>query len=163
MKQNNNQISIDDAREALASIESMKQKSKEICRPPIWLNLFLALLLGIETMSLALSSGANTDHSLWTFVMIVSTALLVIFFSAWVLKLRYDGIKLKLSPQTLTEKIIGFVAGFMVAATLMGTQYLYQTGVSWIPYAGAIMNAILVSYLLYSSPSGESFSKEIEQ
>ena len=83
-----NEISTDEAIAALETLESIKRKSIKSFRPPLWLNLLISLFLGIESFAAPQSSG----NSLWTFIMLVSTAALILSMALWFIMLRQRGV-----------------------------------------------------------------------
>ncbi len=151
MKTNENKISAQEAETALEILECTKRNSIKSFRPPLWLNFLVSLFLGIETFAAPLSSG----NSRWTFILLVSTAALLLSMTFWFIRLRQIGIKPKLVPVSIKDKIFSLVQGVLVAFLIMGSIELYKMGFIWVPYVAGPLNAMLMAYLLYSFPTGE--------
>lgn len=144
MTQQNNDISIDEAKAALNSIETANRVAYESLSPPLWLRLLLALMLGALTVFCAWSSGS----SLWTFVTFAMVAAIAIIFVSYYCILKSRGIKLLLSPKNRSQKKINFLGGFFTGFLLMVSIELYRGGFTWIPYLTAFANVLIVLYLM---------------
>lgn len=144
MNTQRNDVSIDEAKAALDAIAAANRVAYESVTPPLWLRTLLALMLGALTVFGAWSSGS----SLWTFVTLITISVIMITFISYYWILRNKGIKLRLNPKNLTEKIISFLGSFATALMIMMSIELYRDGYIWVPYIAAIINVGLMLYLM---------------
>jgi hypothetical protein len=144
MTKHSNDISIDDAKAALGSIAAANRVAYESVNPPLWLRVILALLLGALTVFAAWSSGS----SLWTFVTLVTLAIIMVIVLSYYWILRNKGIKLLLKQKNNREKITSFVASFITALILMVSIELYRDGYFWVPFFAAVCNVSVMLYLM---------------
>jgi uncharacterized membrane protein len=151
MTNSNNQISTEEALAALETLDSAKTKSNKSFRPALWLNFIISLFTGIVCFAAPFSSG----NSLWTFIMLVSAAGLLISMATWYILLRVRGVKQNIIPYGLKNKFFNLALGILVALVILGSIELYKAGFLWIPYVAGPLNAIFISYMLYSFPTGE--------
>ena len=151
MTNSNNQISSQEARAALESLESTKNKSIVSFRPPLWLNFLISLFMGGVCFTAPLSSGSG----LWTFIMLVLAAAMMISLATWYILLRLRGVKQNIVPMGLKNKLFNIAQGILVALVMLGSIELYKAGFLWTPYVSGPLNAIIMSYILYSFPTGE--------
>lgn len=144
MNNQENSISIDEAKAALDSIAASNRVAYDSVTPPFWLKGLVALLLGMLTIFGAWSSGS----SLWTFVTLVTVFILMIIFIGyyWILKSR--GIKLLINPVNKADKVISFLGSFSTAVLLVISIELYRDGYSWVSYFAGIINFALVFFLM---------------
>lgn|GEM_PF-2840308 len=159
MNQNNHQITADEAKAALESLNAAKKVAVNSQRPPKWLIFLSSLFLGIETLSAGFSSGS----SLWTFVMIVSTIALLISIGSWFIVLRTKGITVKFIGVSKAEKTLGIISGILVGLIIIASQTLYHMGYNWFPYVAAIANSLILAFTIYFCPAMEWITKEAKK
>lgn len=145
MHKQTNDISINEAKEALDSIAAANRVAFESVSPPFWLRIMLALLIGALTIFSAWSSGSG----LWTLVMLVTLVLIMLTFVSFYWVLCSKGIKLLINPNNTTDKVISLVGSFVSACLLMISIELYRNGYTWVPYVAAVFNFTLVLYLMH--------------
>ncbi|NVJ51843.1 MAG: hypothetical protein HWE11_15735, partial [Gammaproteobacteria bacterium] len=128
MHKQTNDISINEAKEALDSIAAANRVAFESVSPPFWLRIMLALLIGALTIFSAWSSGSG----LWTLVMLVTLVLIMLTFVSFYWVLCSKGIKLLINPNNTTDKVISLVGSFVSACLLMISIELYRNGYTWV-------------------------------
>jgi hypothetical protein len=151
MTNSNNQISAHEAQAALESLNSTKRKSIESFRAPLWLNLIISLSIGVVCFTAPLSSGNGE----WTFIMLVSAAVMLIGLAAWGILLRIRGVKQYIVPADFKGRIFTFAQAILSALLIVGSIELYKVGHLWTPYVSAPIHTIFMSYVLYRFPTGE--------
>ena len=155
MKSSNNQITVDEAKSTLESLEGIKRSAVLFARPPVWLNVFISLLVGVATISTALSS----NNSLWTFLAILSAIAVVLTVLFVGFRLRMRGMTPKSVPLTLAGKIFSVGVGIVIALAMLGAKEFYAGGIEWAPYAAGAINSVASSFLLHSYLPNEWIAK----
>lgn len=156
MKNNDHQITADEAHSALKSLDATNRSVTKACRPPLWLAVLASFLLALETISTSFSSG----NSLWTFIAIISTVAFILSIIFWIWRLRQWGLAVKIMPVGIADKVFSLAQGLFIAVIIVGSQTLYKNGFTWIPYAAALMNAVALLYLLHHFPTGQWLEKD---
>ena len=121
MTNSNNQISTEEAVAALENIESTKRKSIQSFRAPLWLNFIISLSIGLVAFAAPLSSGNGE----WTFIMLVSAAIMLIGLATWFILLRLRGVKQLIVPTELKARIFTIIQAIISALVLIGSIELY--------------------------------------
>jgi len=155
MKTSNNQVTVDEAKAALKSLENIEKGTFLFSRPPLWINAIISLLVGVATMATAMSS----NNSLWTLVAILAALAVILSFVILSLRLRTLGMALKSAPPTWAGKIFSVAAAVVIGLVMVGAMKFYDGGAVWAPYAAAAMNGIACSFLLYSYLPNEWVAK----
>ena len=151
MTNSNNQISMEEAAAALETLESAKKKSIQSFRAPLWLNFIISLSIGIVCFAAPLSSG----NGQWTFIMLLSAAVMLIGLATWGILLRLRGVKQHIVPADLKGRIFTIIQAIVSGLVMIGSIELYKAGYLWTPYVSGPLHAIFMSYVLYNFPTGE--------
>ncbi len=149
----NDDISIQEAKSALDSIAAANKIAYESVTPPLWLRIVLSILMGTITLAGGWSSGS----SLWSFVTIVATGMMLITFLSYYLNLRNKGIKLRLNSSSKAEMLVNFLGGFVTAFLIVLSIEMHKDGYTWVPYVAAVINVLAMYYILsnYSASGGK--------
>lgn len=141
MNKNNPQITADDARAAMASIEAAEKITANSMRPPLWLILLCSMSLGIKTTAMGLMINNNLWHSIqWM-------SFIVIMFSviSWIVALRIKGITIKITDVQITKQ--GVISGILICILLVSSRAVYlQTANILFPYIAGILNTLVLAY-----------------
>ena len=151
MNQREPQITADEARESIERLENARSIAVGTLRPPKWLNALSALLFGILTMGSSLQSGSGV----WTVVLFSSALAFIATYVYWLHESRRLGATARLFPSRFASRMFYVGQGIFFAAVILGSHALHDNGAAWAPYAAAIVNAAVFSYLLHCYPSIE--------
>ena len=151
MTNSNNQISTQEAQAALGTLASTRKKSIQSFRAPLWLNFLISLSIGVVCFSAPLSSG----NGLWSFIMLVSAAVMLIGLGTWWFLLRLRGVKQNIVPVELKARIFTIIQAILSMLVIVGSIELYKAGYLWTPYVSGPLHAVFMSYILYNYPTGD--------
>ncbi|QEY16975.1 hypothetical protein D0C16_13925 [Cellvibrio sp. KY-GH-1] len=140
MRENNHQITADDAKAALASIGVANKITLSSMRPPLWLILLCAIALGIKTAAM----GSMINNSLWNAIHWGAYSVICLSVVSWIIALRINGITIKISDVNITVK--GIVVALLICALLILSRVIYlQSGSLVIPCVAGVLNALILT------------------
>ena len=151
MKDNEPDISLHEAKQALNTIETTKQQSNVMLRPPLWLNIIIASLYGFMTFSWA----SLRHENLWALGLIVSSVCFFIAVALYLYLKHLAGIKPKLTPKSRAEFIFHLVMGIIFALVIILSRELSINGFIWAAYLGGAINTLALSYTMHNFANNE--------
>lgn len=144
MNNTDHQITADDARAALESLEVAKKATVNSIRPPLWLVLICSVSLGIKTAAM----GLMIDNNLWNSIQWGSYTVLCLSVVSWIFALRAKGITIRIVGVNITIKAV--ISALLICALLMSSRAIYlQTGSVLFPYIAGVLNALVLAFSLY--------------
>jgi hypothetical protein len=156
MNKNERNISVTEAKLALEHLAKATRDSDEAMKAPLWLIGLLACLYGFMTFSLSSARHEN----LWTLGFIISTIAFLLVVVFYLYTRRLLGVKPRLLPKSKAEFIFHLSLGITFGAIFALTMIFSKDGIWWIPHIGAIINTLLLAYIMHNAPSGHYFSRK---
>lgn len=151
MSNNGQQITANEAQASLDALESARNAAILPLRPPLWLNVVSALLLGVLTASYSLRSASDP----WALAMYVSVFGFIYTYVYWLRKSRSLGTTAKLIPRGVASKAFYAAQAVVYLFVIIGSKALYVDGMSWVPYLAAAINGVFFSVMLHNYPTTE--------
>ena len=144
MNKGNHQITADEARAALESLDAANKTTVNSLKPPLWLILLGATSLGIKTTAM----GLMINNDLWITIQWVSYAVLCLSIISWLFALRMKGIKVKFVAVNIAK--LAIIAALFICVLLVLSRAIYlQTGSILFPCIAGILNALILALSLY--------------
>ena len=144
MNKNNQQITIDDARAALESLDAANQITVNSMRPPSWLIILCAVSLGIKTLSM----GLMTNNSLWNSLQWGSYIVCCLSVVSWIIALRAKGITVKVVDVKITNP--GIISALVICVLLVLSRATYlHTGNILYPCIAGMLNTFVLAFSLH--------------
>jgi hypothetical protein len=144
-------ISNEEAKAALASVETTTQNVVSNFRPPIWLTFIFSMLVAAVTYSTILSG----NNSLWTFISYVTSFALLLTVIFLIYRYQAMGIKLNYIPRGIGGKLLNILQAVVVATLIIGGKELYRDGYLWVAYFSSLLNLSICGVMLHYCPTGE--------
>ena len=155
MSENHHQITADDARAALASIDAANKITVNSMRPPLWLILLCSVALGIKTTAM----GLMINDNLWNSIQWGSYLVCCISIVSWIITLRIKGIMIKIADVNITKK--GVISALLICTLLILSRVIYlQTESILFPCAAGILNALILASSLHFGQLSNANEKE---
>jgi len=138
MTDERNSIDAHEAREALGSVEEMKQAAVRRGLPPRWLGALISALLG------ALFAGQASDEAQWVGVAVFGVFMLMALVRRRQLLVMIRSIRLKITPTLLAGQLtaLTLILGLIVAGRNAEVTY----GISW----ASVVVGPLISTVFYA-------------
>ncbi len=144
MSKNPHQITTEDAKAALASIDAANNITLSSMKPPLWLILLCAISLGIKTIAM----GLMINNSLWNSIQWASYSLCCLSVVSWIIALRVKGIVVKVTDINITKTAI--ISALLICILLVSSRVGYlQTGSVLYPLIAGLFNAVILTYSLH--------------
>lgn len=144
MSENNHDITADDARAALASVEVANKITVDNMSPPLWLILLCSVAFGIKTAAM----GFMINDNLWNSIQWGSYIVCCLSVVSWIIALRVKGITIKITDVNITKK--GIIAALLICTLLVLSRVIYlQTGSALFPCVAGIVNALILAFSLH--------------
>jgi len=156
MKNSDKQISLEEAQAALTSLNTTKKNFENTYKPPLLFQISVAILMGLITLFTSFSS----NNGPWTLILFVTTAVLLLVMASWFWVVRNQGVKLRFTPVSSKGRKLNYVLSIFVALIVVGAQLLYISGLTWVPYVAAFINASTMLYAFHKFPMGEWTKEE---
>ena len=151
MHNNAKSISATEAKSTLESLAKIEKDTNVSLRMPLWLNFIVSCSYGMGVFS-----WASTRHeNLWMLGVIISA---VVFFLAIALHFyssRLLGVKPKFAPKSKSEVILGLLLAIFFGAVLALTREFSMSGIWWVSYAGSVIAALVLAYMMHCYPTGD--------
>ncbi|MCG7534929.1 hypothetical protein [Pseudoalteromonas sp. OOF1S-7] len=145
-------VDVDVAKAALALSGETKRQALLLLRPPMWLNGLISVLAASATIA----SAQASHSSLWTFIALGTSAVLLALVLGWCCYLKLSGVSVKsplgYSPKSTTRNLA--LALFSAFTVLLG-YHLTQQGNWQFAYLAGLLIGILSGVGLYKLPTGE--------
>lgn len=151
MNEREPQITAAEAQQTIDSLESARSTAVSMLSPPTWLNALSASLFGIVTIGASLQSGSGV----WTMVLFLSALAFITTYVYWLHESRKRGATAPLFPSRIASRMFYIGQAIFFTVVIFGSQALHDNGATWAPYAAAIVNAAVFSYLMHYYPSTE--------
>lgn len=152
------QISRDSARETLSHLERTRQQAVAAFRPPLWLTVIMIALTGLSTLSYSMIERSDE----WAQLFYISISALVFCGFFWTFLVRSRGVGINYIFENPFKRplamLIGFMGGFLAGIS----RDLTESGVMWSPYLFALINCIMLFYLVHKYPTGERLKEDEE-
>ncbi|HEY7885022.1 MAG TPA: hypothetical protein VIC08_08765 [Cellvibrionaceae bacterium] len=146
MNDNDHQITVNEARSALASLDAAHTTTLNNMRPPLWLVLLCAAAFGIKTAAM----GLMINNSLWQGIQWGTYGIIIVSVLSWIIALRVKGITVKITDITITKK--GAICALIMCVLLVLSRAIYlNTGFILTPFIAGIANALLLAFCLHFS------------
>lgn len=143
MSKNPHQITTEDAKAALASIDAANNITLSSMKPPLWLILLCAISLGIKTITM----GLMINNSLWNSIQWSSYIVCCLSVASWIIALRMKGITIKIVAVNITKT--GIASALLICILLVSSRAIYlQTGSVLYPYIAGLLNTLILTYSL---------------
>lgn len=144
MNNTDHPITTDAARAALASLAAASSSVVNSMRPPLWLILLCAIALGIKTIAM----GVMINNTLWTSIQWGSYLVCCLCISAWIIRLRVQGITVKVVDVNITKTALG--SALLICLLLVLSRVIYlQTGSMLFPIIAGALNTLILTYGLH--------------
>jgi len=144
-------VNASEARSTIEMVESARSAAAKTLRPPKWLNVLSSLLFGVLTIATSLRS----DGSVSTLFLMLSATAFVLTAVYWLRLCRNRGATTKMLPLGFTNLLFHAAQAAFFAIMIFGSKELYESGVTWAPYAAAFINAAALSYMLHNYPTND--------
>jgi hypothetical protein len=143
MNKINDQITTDDARNALDTIAQANKTTVNSMKPPLWLVLLCSVALGIKTTAMALM----IDNNLWHSIQWVSYIAICLSVVSWIVVLRTKGIRVKVVDVNIAK--MGIISALLICTLLVAARAIYlQTGSILFPSIAGFLNALVLALTL---------------
>ena len=144
MNKTNPQITADDARAALESLEVANNITVNSMRPPLWLILLCAASLGIKTVAM----GLMINNSLWNSIQWGSYIVCCLSIASWIIALRAKGITIKIVDVNITK--MGIISALLICTFLVSSRIIYlETSNILYPCIAGFLNTLLLIFSLH--------------
>lgn len=150
MNNSKSQITPEDARVALETVESAESRINQQFRNPPSKNGIISLCFGIFSCAIAFD-----DHAIWSTVAIALTFLAASILLLGFFYMHKAGVKVNLLPHSFSGKVLSVGMMVVFVAVMFGAESFYVQGYLWAPYLAGIVNAILYSIAMWKAPLGE--------
>lgn len=151
MNKNEQSVSIDEAKSTLASLAIIEKDTTISLRAPLWLNLIISCSYGMGVFSWATTRHENE----WMLGVIVSAVVFSLGIGFYLYSSRLLGVKPKLAPKSQSELIFGFILAIFFGAVVALSRELSKDGILWASYAGGVITALALGYVMHRFPSGD--------
>jgi len=144
-------VSASEAQSTINMVENARSAAAKTLRPPMWLNGLISLLFGVLTIATSLRS----DGSVSTLFLMLSAAAFILTVGYWLRLSKIRGATARMLPSGFSNLVFHVAQAAFFAIMIFGAKALYQNGVTWAPYAAALINGAALSYMLYNYPTTE--------
>lgn len=151
MNKNTQNISVDEAKLTLKSLDTIENDMVVSLRPPLWLNAIISLSYGIGVFSWVTTRHDNQ----WMLGVIVSAFVFSIGVGLYLYRSQLLGVKPKIAPKGKSELIFGFLIAIFFGVMITLSKEFSKDGVWWVSYAGGVMTALALGFLMHRFPSGD--------
>lgn len=151
MQKNDQSISAAEAKSTLASLAAIEKDTTISLRPPMWLNIIISCSYGMGIFSWATTRHENE----WMLGVIISAIVFSLGVGFYLYRSRLLGVKPKLVPKSKSELIFSFVLAIFFAVVVALSRELSIDGIWWAAYAGGVITALALGYVMYRFPSGD--------
>lgn len=151
MNINDNNISAAEAKSTLESLAMIEKDTTISLRAPLWLNFIISCSYGMGVFS-----WASTRHeNLWMLGVIISALVFLLGIGFYLYSSRLLGVKPKLAPKSQSELIFGLLLAVSFGAIVVLSRELSKNGIWWASFAGGVITAMALAYVMYCFPSGD--------
>lgn len=158
MNKINHQITADDARAALESLEVANNIIINSMKPPLWLILLCAISLGIKTIAM----GLMINNSLWNSIQWGSYGVCCLSVISWIITLRARGITIKIVDVNITK--MGIISALLICILIVLSRIIYlQTGGILYSCIAGILNTLILTFSLHFNVRFNAKEKEKEK
>ena len=151
MKNNDEPISIAEAKSTLDSLAKIERDTNQVLRPPLWLIFITSCLYGMMTFSWA----ATRHDNLWMLGLIVSTIVFLMAVAFYLYTSRLLGVKPKLLPKSKSEFKFHLFTAIFFGMVFALTRIFSTNDIWWASYVGGAINAIVLAFLLHNYSTGD--------
>tara|TARA_R110002167_G_scaffold281745_2_gene487052 strand:+ start:1038 stop:1520 length:483 start_codon:yes stop_codon:yes gene_type:complete len=148
---NDKNISVVEAKSTLESLAKIEQDTTISLRASLWLNFIMSCSYGMGVFS-----WASTRHdNLWMLGVMISTVVFSLGVGFYLYSSRLLGVKPKLAPKSQSELIFGLLLAIFFGAVVVLSRELSTGGIWWASYAGGVIAALALAYVMHRFPSGD--------
>lgn len=151
MTKNTQHISVTEAKSTLESLAEIEKDTTISLRAPLWLNIIISCSYGMGIFSWASSRHDN----LWILGVILSAIVFCIGVGVYLYRSLLLGVKPKVAPKSRSELVFGVLLAIGFGAVVVFSRELSKEDIWWASYAGAMITAVTLGYVMHRFPSGD--------